>query len=516
MNLRRALDRSLITSAAPDAGPVELPPASLLELPERAVQFGTGAFLRGFVEFFIDSANRAGSFDGRIVAVGSTGSGRDDVVNDQQGLYTLVTEGIENGRPVREFRLISSLSRALSANAEWGEVLQLARNPEIALVFSNTTEVGIVLDPDDELADPPRSFPGKLTAFLYERARTFGYSAESGLDIVPCELVERNGDKLRTIVEELGTRWNLGDSFHRWLNANVVFCNTLVDRIVPGVPSPERRSEMEQILGYRDALITVCEPYRLFAIECPANCRAALRFADADPGIILTGDIEPYRLRKVRLLNGAHSLLAPVALQCGAATVSEAMSDELVGAYLRRTMYDELVAALDAPQAVTFAREVVERFSNPYLAHSLFDITLHGTAKMKVRVIPSIVDFAAKERRVPELIAFGFAAFLLFLRGDLQALRRSQGLPVPADEQGAHVREFWTRDGPDRSPRSVAREACANESLWGASLASIPGFEDAVAMHLARMEDIGVRAALSQLLFRGAHRPEPADERIPR
>jgi tagaturonate reductase len=168
MNLRRALDRSVITSSAPKASPVELPPASLLELPERAVQFGTGGFLRGFVEFFIDSANRAGSFDGRIVAIGSTDSGRDDVVNDQQGLYTLVTEGIENGRSVREFRLISSLSRALSANAEWDEVLQLARNPEIALVFSNTTEVGIVLDPDDELADPPRSFPGKLTAFLYD------------------------------------------------------------------------------------------------------------------------------------------------------------------------------------------------------------------------------------------------------------------------------------------------------------------------------------------------------------
>ena len=277
MSLRRALDRSVITSAAPKAGPVELPPASLLELPERAVQFGTGGFLRGFVEFFIDSANRAGSFDGRIVAVGSTGSGRDDVVNDQQGLYTLVTEGIENGRPVREFRLISSLSRALSANAEWAEVLQLARNPEIALVFSNTTEVGIVLDLDDELGDPPRSFPGKLTAFLYERARTFGYSAESGIDIVPCELVQRNGDKLRAIVEQLGTRWNLGEAFQRWLKDNVVFCSTLVDRIVPGTPAPERRAELEQILGYRDGLITVCEPYRLFAIECPTNCRAALR-----------------------------------------------------------------------------------------------------------------------------------------------------------------------------------------------------------------------------------------------
>ena len=516
MSVRRALDRSVITSSAPKASSVDLPAASLLELPERAVQFGTGGFLRGFVEFFIDSANRAGSFDGRIVAVGSTGSGRDDVVNEQQGLYTLVTEGIDNGRPVRECRLISSLSRALSANAEWDEVLQLARNPEIALVFSNTTEVGIVLDPDDELADPPRSFPGKLTAFLYERARTFGYSAASGLQIIPCELVERNGDRLKVIVKELGGRWNLGDAFRRWLDANVVFCNTLVDRIVPGSPSPERRAELEQMLGYRDALITICEPYRLFAIECPADCRGALRFADADPGIILASDIEPYRERKMRLLNGAHSLLAPIALQCGAATVYEAMSDELIGAYLRRTMYDELVAALDVPNAATFAREVVERFSNPYLAHSLFDITLHGTAKMKVRVVPSIVDFASKEHRVPELIAFGFAAFLLFLRGDLQTARRSQGLPVPSDDQGAGIRELWGRADSDSAIRTIVSEACADESLWGTSLRDIPGFEESVAMHLARMNEIGVRVALSQLLFRGAQRTEPADARATR
>ena len=270
------------------------------------------------------------------------------------------------------------------------------------------------------------------------------------------------------------------------------------------------------MLGYRDALITICEPYRLFAIECPADCRGALRFADADPGIILASDIEPYRERKVRLLNGAHSLLAPVALQCGAATVYEAMSDELIGAYLRRTMYDELVAALDVPNAATFAREVVERFSNPYLAHSLFDITLHGTAKMKVRVVPSIVDFASKEHRVPELIAFGFAAFLLFLRGDLQTARRSQGLPVPSDDQGAGIRELWARADSDSAIRTIVSEACADESLWGTSLRGIPGFEESVAMHLARMNEIGVRVALSQLLFRGAQRTEPADARATR
>lgn len=503
MTKRPVLDRSLVDSARSPSG-VVMPLQPLLDLPERAVQFGTGAFLRGFVEYFIDSANRAGLFDGRVVAVGSTGSGRDDVVNQQDGLYTLVTEGIENGRTVRELRVMSSLSRALSANAEWDGVLQLARNPEIALVFSNTTEVGIVLDSDDELGDPPRSYPGKLTAFLYERATTFGYSAESGLRIIPCELIERNGDRLKEIVTELADRWNLGEPFQRWLASDVVFCNTLVDRIVPGAPSAARREELESTLGYRDRLVTICEPYRLFAIECPAGGRGPLRFADADPGIIVTDDIEPYRLRKIRLLNGAHSLLAPVALQCGASTVFEAVSDETVGAYLRRTMYDELVAALDAPNAVTFAREVVERFSNPYLAHSLFGITLHGTAKLRVRVIPSILDFAEKERRVPALIAFGFAAFILFLRGELHENRRNAGLPVPADEDGAKIREIWRETG-GRGAAEVARKVCSDDSLWGVRLSSIDGFDEAVATHLTAMEESGVRAALSQLLFRGVH-----------
>ena len=492
------LDRSIITSNASRSSAVVVPPASLLELPERAVQFGTGGFLRGFVEYFIDSANRTGSFDGRIVAIGSTGSGRDEVINDQHGLYTLVTEGSENGRAVREFRLISSLSRALSATAEWSDVLQLARNPDIALVFSNTTEVGIILDPDDELGDPPRSFPGKLTAFLYERARTFGYSAESGVDVIPCELIERNGEKLRSIVLELADRWNLGESFKRWITERVIFCNTLVDRIVPGTPSPERRAEMEQIIGYSDDLLTVCEPYRLFAIECPGDCRKGLQFADADPGIIITSDIEPYRLRKVRLLNGAHSLLAPVALLCGASTVLEAMSDEVVGAYVRRTMFDELVTALDAPNAGSFAREVVERFANPYLAHSLFDITLHGTTKIRVRVIPSILDFSAKENRAPDLIAFGFAAFLFFLKGELQQKRKASGLAVPADEQGARIRDLWEK----HSPQAVAHEACTDTSLWGTNLATVTGFEEAVTSHLARMTELGVRPALQLLLFR--------------
>jgi tagaturonate reductase len=479
----------------------EFPAPSLLEMPERVVQFGTGAFLRGFVEYFIDEANLTGSFDGRIVAIGSTGSGRDDIVNRQDGLYTLLTEGVENGQSVQRFQVISSLSRALSAREDWKEVLALARDPEIALVFSNTTEVGITLDADDYLDGPPRSFPGKLAAFLYERARTFAYSAESEVTIIPCELIERNGDKLRDIVTQLGERWNLGASFGRWLGNHVVFCNTLVDRIVPGPPDAKRRAALEEKLGYNDELLTVCEPYRLFAIEAPSNARGALRFADADPRIIITDDVEPYRLRKVRLLNGAHSLLAAVALQCGAETVYEAVTDDLVGAYLRRTMYDELVSALEVPNAATFAREVVERFNNPRLAHSLFDITLHGTTKMKVRVVPSVIDFTEREHRTPELIAFGFAAFLLFLRGDLQEARRAAGRTVPADEQGAVITYLWAHGN---SPTDIARRACAEDTLWDVNLASIPGFGEAVAHHLERMTEVGVREALSQLLFKAA------------
>lgn len=507
--LRPNLDRDLLTKRN-DSGMVQFPAAPVLDLPERAVQFGTGAFLRGFVEHFIDEANRAGSFDGRIVAVASTGTGRDDIVNRQDGLYTLLTEGVENGKTISELRVIASLSRALSANAEWSEVLELARNPEIALIFSNTTEVGITLAPDDELGDPPGSYPGKLAAFLYERARTFGYSAGSGLTVIPCELIERNGDKLAGIVTELAQRWNLGAPFCRWLESHVVFCNTLVDRIVPGAPSAGRREEIESTLGYHDELLTVCEPYRLFAIEAPPNSRSALRFADADSNIVLTDDIEPYRLRKVRLLNGAHSLLAPLALQCGFETVYDAISDDIIGAYVRRTMYDEIVSALDVPNGGNFARQVVERFANPCLAHSLFDITLHGTAKMKVRVIPSIVDFAEKERRTPALIAFGFAAFLLFLRGDLQQKRRTSGLPVPADEQGARIRELWTRRAPQNSAAVVAHDACRDETLWGMDLTLFAGFEESVASHLKRMTEVGVHTALSQLLFRSGSLSDPA------
>src|SRR5688500_16890162 len=244
------------------------PTEAMLELPEKAIQFGTGALLRGFVDYFIDAANRQGRFNGRIVAIGSTGSGRDGRVNEQDGLFTLAVSGIENGSAREERRVIGSVSRAISAQDDWAAVLECARNPDLELVFSNTTEIGIALDDSDSPSlSPPRSFPGKLTAFLHARATAFGFDPRRGLVVLPCELIEDNGDRLREIVMTLAGRWKLGAQFLAWLDGSVKFCNTLVDRIVPGTPSPERLAALERTLGYRDEMATACEVCRLCALE---------------------------------------------------------------------------------------------------------------------------------------------------------------------------------------------------------------------------------------------------------
>lgn len=501
---RRRLSQSTLSALEFRSEVIEPPAENLLTLPERAAQFGTGAFLRGFIEYFLDAANRSGAFSGKVVAIGSTGSGRDEIVNEQDGLYTLAVEGLEHGRAHREFRIISSLSRALSASADWNEVRALARDPNIELVFSNTTEVGIVLDEDERPASPPRSFPGKLTMFLFERARATEYGPAGAITVIPCELIEKNGDRLREIVFALADRWALGNDFLEWLDSAVVFCNTLVDRIVPGRPALERIAELEEMLGYRDELLTACEPYRLFAIEAPRDARDRLGFAVADPGVVIADDIEPYRLRKVRLLNGSHSLLAPLALQCGVTTVLEAVTDDDIGEFLRRTMFDELVPACGASGASEFAAEVLDRFSNPYIRHALIDIMLQATAKMRARVVPTILDYVRREGRPPELTSFGFASFLLYQRGDDGKGGQSPRQAIPADDGAQRIRDLWGATDASASDgiAQFVDRVCDEQSFWGHDLRRLPGFNEAVTIHLSKMLQHGVRSALSQLLAR--------------
>ncbi|MDQ2666340.1 MAG: tagaturonate reductase [Gemmatimonadota bacterium] len=502
------LNRALLDTVRQERGEVvDVPKDALLELPERAVQFGTGALLRGFVDDFVHNANAQGAFGGRIVAIASTGSARDRALREQDGLYTLVVEGIERGQPMRECRIISSVSRAISAADAWNEVLELARQPLLEFVFSNTTEVGIVADEDSGAEDaPPKSFPAKLTRFLYERANAFEYAADRGVTVIPCELIENNGARLNEIVVAIAKRWDLGTTFHEWLDTAVPFCNTLVDRIVPGAPRGADVERMNTMLGYEDALLTTCEPYRLFAIEGDDALRAKLTWA-TDPGIIIAPDIAPYRKRKVHLLNGAHTLLVPVGLQMGCETVRDAMSQPSIGRFVRRAMLEEIAPYLDAAGAEEFAEAVMDRFRNPHIRHALIDITLQATMKTRVRVVPSIQRYVEQAGSVPQSLAFGFAAFLNLLQGSLQASRRASGLSVPADDQAAPLHTLWQSfpDGASAPVEELVIAACRNRELWGADLTELRGFPESVADHLARMREQGMAAALEHHL--GAIQP---------
>jgi tagaturonate reductase len=502
MTSRPTLSPTLVPQLAPRSD-LTLPTAAQLALPERAVQFGTGALLRGLVDALLDDANRQNLFGGRVVMIGSTGSGRDRAINDQGGLFTLVVQGLVDGEARREFRVVSSVSRALAATSQWNEVLAVAENPALELIFSNTTEIGIVLDETDAATPPgsapPRSFPAKLTAFLLHRARSCSYDAARTPVVVPTELIEGNGDKLRDIVVTLARRWNTEPEFGRWLDG-VRFCNTLVDRIVPGAPSDEYAAELRDALPYDDGMLTIAEPYRLLAIEGDDALRARLRFAGADEGIIVAGSITPYRLRKVRLLNGAHTSFVSLAILAGCQTVREAVEHPVVGAFLRSVLLDEIVPSVDVPGADGFARDVLARFANPYLQHQLWDITLQGTTKFRVRVVPSILDSARATGTVPRALALGFAGFLAFQDGSLHEARRRDGSSVPPDGAGESIQERW-RDTAD-DPAAIAalvRAVSADTELWGADLTTIPGFVDVVTEHLTTLREQGPVAAIEAL-----------------
>jgi tagaturonate reductase len=460
------LNRELLASGRLTGEWVSLPASKLLELPEKAVQFGTGAFLRGFIDYFLDAANRYGAFGGRVVAVGSTRSGRDVAFNEQDGLYTLLVEGAGEAGPITERRVIGSVSRALAAERDWRDVLSLARAPGLELVFSNTTEIGIGIQDGDRLdSAPPPSFPGKLTRFLLERGRSFEYADDAGLVVMPCELIERNGDRLRDLVFTLARHWKLEAAFTDWIERAVPFCNTLVDRIVPGRPNDARRSQLERSVGFRDELMIAAEPYRLFAIEADAATRRRLAFASAEESVVLTDDVTPYRERKVRILNGGHTLLASLGLLVGCETVLEAVQHDLLGRYLQRVLFEEIVPVLVVPDGEAFARDVLRRFANPFLRHALTDITLQHTAKMRVRVIPSIEQYAARTGVSPGSLSFGFAAYLLLLR-DADATSDPRRPRLAADNEGDRVREIW-RAAPNGSDFAWPHRASAPTRHYG-------------------------------------------------
>jgi tagaturonate reductase len=363
-------------------------------LPEIILQFGGGNFLRAFTDLFVHEANEAGQRVGRIVIVQSTEGQRANLVNEQKGRYHVVVRGLEKGQAVDRVQVVESVSRGLEAKSQWDQVLVVARSLELRWIISNTTESGFTLDPADKPSDaPPRSFPAKLLAVLQAR---YAASAKSPV-IIPCELFEKNADKLRGIVIQLARDWKLNEKFIGWLEKDCVWLNTLVDRIVTGKPG-------EHPLLATDQLLTVAEPFAFWAIE---KSRSANDFF-THPAILRVDDVMPYTLRKVRILNGGHTALVCKVMGSGLKiqTVREAVKHPEVGPWLKRLIFEEIVPTLegrvDGPRQ--FAEQVLERFANPFQEHKLTSIAAYHQDKMKLRILPTRAEYVAKFGKPPPLL----------------------------------------------------------------------------------------------------------------
>ena len=482
-----------------------IPEEKLFSLPEKVLQFGTGVLLRGLPDYFIDKANRNGEFNGRIVVVKSTSQGSADAFDKQDGLYTLYVKGIEKGIMKEEAIINSSVSRVLSANQQWDKILECAHNPEMKIVISNTTEVGIVLTDDDVRLSPPHSFPGKLLAFLYERYKAFYGREDSGMVIVPTELIINNGDKLRSIVVELAVKNKLEDKFIQWLRSANHFCNSLVDRIVPGKLAEAEKKIAEEKFGYTDELMITAETFRLWAIESASErVKEILSFSKADDGVVITSDIEKFRELKLRLLNGTHTFTCGLAFFAGFETVKEAMMDEEISSFVHKLMIDEIAIALDSEtisyaEACAFANRVSDRFRNPFLEHKWISITMNYTSKMKLRNIPLLLKYYNKTGTVPGNMALGFAAYLLFMRckvgPDDQYYGEANGKKyIIQDEEASYFSNKWAM----RNIDTFASSILADKNLWGVDLSIVDGLAASVKENLHLLETQGVLATLGK------------------
>ena len=462
----------------------------MADLKEKILQFGSGRFLRTFVGDFIDDANRQEIFNGRIVVVQSTSHDTVRLLRRQDGLYTIWLEGLERGHPVERHRVISSVSRALAADRDWARILAVARTEDLELIVSNTTEVGIAFDGEDQLnAEPPRSFPGKLAAFLYERYRHFSGSPAGGLTIIPCELITDNGTRLKEIVLRLARQWRLEPGFWEWIEQANQFSNSLVDRIVTGRPTPGRIEEYWKRLGYQDELLCVGEPYALWAVEGDDSLRERLGFPKSQPEVIVKPDITPYRERKIRILNGAHTASAALAFLSGCDTILQMMEDSRLSAFVEGLMRREIAPGLDLEAAETegFVDHVLERFRNPFLRHRLLDITVQSTSKMRLRVLPSILRYHDKTGELPPGLIQGFAYYLLFMRAverkhsEFFGKRKDQPYPIH-DDEAPYFYQLWrqTSESADSDLRRLVARVCGEGRLWGQDLTLLPGFVEMV------------------------------------
>lgn len=462
------------------------------EYPETILQIGEGNFMRGFMNWHIQKLNDCTDFKGRAVVVPPR-KGSVAALNEQDGLYTLCIQGYHDGQEINERMIIQSISRGISTYMDYDVFLQVAENPDLRFVFSNTTEAGLMFRKEDRFEDRPQaSFPGKLTAFLYHRFKSFAGDEQKGMIILPCELVEHNGDRLKEYVVDMAIEWELPLAFITWIKEANTFCNTLVDRIVPGF-SKEVAEMVQKEEGYIDELLVTAEYYHLFVIEAPVFVQKELPFQKAGLNVLFVEDISPYRISKVRILNGAHTAMVPIAYSCGIETVNEAVGDEDVGPFIRRMLEEEVLPGLELSrdELLLYTQSVWDRFCNPFVQHQLLDIALNGVSKFRTRILPSLLDYVEQKKQLPMKLVFSLSSLIYFYRAHAEKIKDDETVLTFMKEAFEEV---------NQSNEAIAAKILSCESLWGRNLTDIHDLVHAVAHQLTFIQEEGMRAAVQRML----------------
>lgn len=476
----------------------------LEKAPEKVLQFGEGNFLRAFVDYWFDLANEKADWNGKCVLVQPIGGGLAKMINEQEGLYTLYLRGSQNGQKVDDKRVISSVSRCLNPYEaeDFAKMMDVAASDDLEIIVSNTTEAGIVYDAACELEDVPcSSFPGKLTQVLYHRYQ----AGKKGIIMLACELIDNNGKELLKCVNQYIDQWNLEDGFRRYVNEECTFCGSLVDRIVPGrIRDPKEVAELEQKHGYADPLLDVGEVFGLWVIEGDPKLNDVLPFRKAglEERVFVTPDMTPYKKRKVRILNGAHTGFVLGAYLAGFDIVRECMNDKTVLGYMNKMLLEEVVPILplDQEDCKNFAAAVQDRFNNPFVNHELMSISLNSTSKWRARNMPSFLEYVEAKGKLPTCLTMSFAAYIAFFSNDIQELtdaglvcRRPKGNTYTCSDDRWALEFYYAHK--DASVEALVHDVMTNEQMWGRDLTAIEGFEAATVANLKLIREQGALAA---------------------
>lgn len=483
---------------------VAVPHGPVEAMPERVLQFGEGNFLRGFADWMIDWLNGDGAFHGNVVVMQPRREGCVNALTEQDGLYTLILRGIEAGEIVETRRIIAAVSRAMNPYKNWAGAVEAATSLDLRFVISNTTEAGIVYvaeSYDGKIC--PASFPAKVAALLHERFLAVDGDTTKGLIFLPCELIEGNGAKLKECVLRHAAAWELGEAFTDWIESANHFLNTLVDRIVPGYPREEAEKISEE-LGYKDRLMVAAEVFHLWVIEGPQRLAAEIPFHEAGLNVVWTDDMTPYRTRKVRVLNGAHTASVLGAYLAGLDTVGDMMDDEVFSRFVRQAVFDEIVPTLEMDDAerLGYADSVLERFRNPFIRHELLSISLNSVSKWKVRVLPSLLDHLENTGKLPAALVFSLAALVRFYDGEpvseteLRGTRNGEPYPIRDDASALRFfAERWRDYHAGNDVDALVGAVLENTSLWDQDLSQIEGLAHRVKDNFQKILISGARQA---------------------